>query len=116
MKKNFILWIALSSIVMLLLPWLAVNFIKSDAAMAVCFILFYVINPVYSVAIGIFAGKDIKYLFSFPIVSSVLFLVGTWIFFDISEIAFIIYAGIYLILGVMSMLISNHITKKRMYE
>ena len=62
MKKRVVLWLVVSAIIMLVLPWLAVTFVKGDAGMAVCFLLFYAINPIYSVIIGAVAGKDIKHL------------------------------------------------------
>ena len=112
MKKNIILWLAASVAVMLAFPWLAVTFVKGDAGMAVCFLLFFAVNPLYSVLIGAFAGKDVKHLWSFPIVSAVLFLIGAWIFFDMGETAFILYAAVYLALGIAAMLISMLIRMK----
>ncbi len=112
MKKNIILWLAASAVVMLAFPWLAVTFVKGDAGMAVCFLLFFAVNPLYSVLIGVFAGKDVKHLWSLPVISAVLFLIGTWIFFDMGETAFILYAAVYLIIGIMAMLISMFIRKK----
>lgn len=97
---------------MLAFPWLAVTFVKGDAGMAVCFLLFFAVNPLYSVLIGAFAGKDVKHLWSLPVISAVLFLIGTWIFFDMGETAFILYAAVYLIIGIMAMLISMFIRKK----
>ncbi len=112
MKKNIILWLAASAVVMLAFPWLAVTFVKGDAGMAVCFLLFFAVNPLYSVIIGAFAGKDVKHLWSLPVISAVLFLIGTWIFFDMGETAFILYAAVYLVIGLMAMLISMFIRKK----
>ncbi|MDE6662249.1 MAG: hypothetical protein K2K46_02800 [Lachnospiraceae bacterium] len=112
MKKDFILWLVISAVIMLMFPFLAVTFIKADAGMAVCFIFFYAVNPIYSVVIGIFAGKDIKRLWSLPVISSILFLAGTWLLFDMGEIAFIMYAVVYLILGMLAMLVSMLISKK----
>ncbi len=112
MKKNIILWFAVSAAVMLMVPWLAVTFVKGDAGMAVCFLLFFAVNPLYSVLIGAFAGKDIRHLWSLPVISAVLFLIGTWIFFDMGETAFILYAAVYLALGIAVMLISMLIRKK----
>ncbi len=111
-KKNMIFSLAVSAIVMLALPWFAVTFVKSDAGMAACLLLFFVVNPLYSVSIGIFAGKDVRHLWSFPVVSTALFLVGAWIFFDIEEMAFLLYATVYLALGVVAMLISMFVRKK----
>ena len=52
MKKDIILWLAVSALVMLALPWLSVTFVKSDAGMAVSFLLFFAVDPLYSVIIG----------------------------------------------------------------
>ena len=112
MKKNFILWLAVSAVVMLALPWLVVTFVKGDAGMAVCLLLFFAINPIYSVAIGVFAGKDMKHLWSLPVISAVLFLIGAWVLFEMGEMAFILYAVVYLVLGIAAMLISMIIRKK----
>ena len=87
---------------MIQLPFLAVTFVKGDNGMAICFALFYAINPLFSIYIGYSTDKCI-----YPIVNSLLFLVGTWIFFDMGEIAFIYYAMVYLILGLITMLIKN---------
>lgn len=112
MKKNIILWLAASAVVMLVFPWLAVTFVNGDAGMVVCFLLFFAVNPIYSVIIGAFAGKDIRHLWSLPFISAVLFLIGTWIFFDMGETAFILYTVVYLVIGIAAMLISMFIRKK----
>ena len=112
MKKDIILWLAASTVVTLAFPWLAVTFVKGDAGMAVCFLLFFAVNPLYSVIIGAFAGKDVKHLWSLPVISAVLFLIGTWLFFNMGETAFILYAAVYLVIGIMAMLISMLIRKK----
>jgi len=59
-------------------------------------------------------GMDInmKNLWGMPIISAILFLFGSWIFFDMGQRAFIMYAGIYLILGISVMLISRIIHRK----
>ena len=110
-KKNIILWMAASAVVMLAFPWLAATFIKGDAGMAVCFLLFFAVNPLYSVLAGAFAGKDIRRLWSLPVISAALFLIGTWIFFDMGESAFILYAAVYLVLGIAAMLIKKKMQK-----
>ena len=112
MKKDFVLWLAVSVVVMLALPWLAVTFVKGDAGMAVCLLLFFAVNPLYSVIIGVFAGNNIRNLWSLPVISAVLFLIGTWIFFDMGETAFILYAVGYLAVGIAAMLISMFIRKR----
>lgn len=97
---------------MLALPWLAVTFIEGDGGMAACFVLFFALNPIYSIFAGVYAGKDIKRMWVLPIFTALLFLAGTWLFFDMGEQAFIRYAFVYLILGIAAMLISMFIKKK----
>lgn len=106
MKTKFLGWLAGSAAIMLLLPWAAVTFVSSNAGMAVTLLLFFVINPIYAVAAGVFAGKDIRRLWSMPVIAALLFLLGAWMFFDMGEGAFVIYAGVYLVIGIVSMLVS----------
>ena len=110
--KKIIFGLSVSAFIMFVLPWLAVTFVKSDAGMVVCIFLFFAINPIYSVIIGAFAGKDIKTLWSLPVVSPVFFLVGAWKFFAMDETAFILYASVYLFLGILTMLFSVFVRKK----
>lgn len=113
MKNNFIFWVIVSIIIMLVLPWLAISFANSDAGMAICFVLFFAIDPIYSVVMGVFAGKNRKELWGMPIIAAALFLLGSWMFFGMGEKAFIMYAGIYLMLGIAAMMISMMIYRKR---
>ncbi len=112
MKNKFIVWLIVSIVIMIILPWLVNSFVSSDAGMAACFLLFFLINPIYSVIMGAFAAKNFKELWEMPFVSAALFFLGSWIFFDTGEKAFIIYAGIYLILGLVAMTISMVIDRK----
>ena len=95
--RKVVFWILVSALVMLILPWL----------MAVCFILFYLGNPIYSILAGVYAGKDRKELWIVPVITAVLFLVGVWIIFDINETVFVLYALIYLLLGIAAMFVSG---------
>ncbi len=110
--KKLILWIIASAVIMLAFPWLAVTFIKGDGGMAVCFILFFALNPIYVICAGVYAGKDKKRLWALPILTALFFLAGTWLFFDMGEKAFILYALVYLFLGITAMLVSMFIKKK----
>lgn len=105
-------WMIASAVIMLALPWLAITYIKGDGGMAACFILFFVVNPIYAVCAGGYAGKDIKKLWISPVLTALFYLAGTWLFFDMGERAFIIYALVYLFLGIIAMLISMLIRRK----
>ena len=80
--------------------------------MAVCLILFFAINPVFSVLIGVFAGKDADRSWYLPVISPLLFIAGTWMFFDMGETAFVTDAGFYLMLGLAAMFLSKGRSKK----
>lgn len=110
MKKQLLLHTVISAIIMLLLPWSAGTFIKSDAGMVSAIFLFFGVDPIYSVVLGILAGKDIKHLWCLPLISAVFFLAGVWIFFAPSETAFVLYAVVYLVIGMLAMIISRSVS------
>lgn len=113
MTKKPIFWLILSAAVMLLLPWLAVTFVQSDAAMTVVLLLFFGINPGHSMAAGYYAGKQMKRLWWVPAFSAGAFLGGAWLFFEAGDPAFFTYAGIYFALGMEAMFVSRLITGRR---
>ncbi len=110
--KKFIFWTVLAVILMIGCPWLAVSF-AGDAGMAICFILFFAINPVFSAICGVFAGREVKLLWPLPIITAAPFLAGVWIFFEIGEPAFLIYCGAYLVIGGLATLISALINRSK---
>lgn len=113
MTRKPMFWLLLSAAVMLLLPWLAVTFVRSDAGLATVILLFFVINPGHSMAAGYYAGKRIDRLWWVPAVSAGLFLAGAWLFFEPGELDFLTYTGIYFALGMEAMLVSRLITVRR---
>lgn len=110
--KKLVAWTISALILMIGFPWLAVTFAGS-AGMAVCFILFFAINPMYSAICGAFAGREIRQLWALPIVTAGLFLAGVWLFFEMGETAFLLYSGCYLIIGIIAMLISAFVNKRK---
>ena len=110
-KNNFLTWLILTAIVMLVLPWLTFMFIKGDAGMAVCFILFYVLNPLFSIICGVFSGKNPKKLWFCPLMTGILFIVGCWISFEMGEGAFVVYGIGYSAIGAAAMGISVLLSK-----
>lgn len=110
--KKFLPWILASGGIMLGLPCLAVTFLEDDSGMATCLILLFALNPIYAICAGVYAGKDIKKLWASPILTVLFFLAGTWLFLDIGEKAFLLYALVYLFLGILAMLISMFLKKK----
>ena len=93
-------------------PCVALKFPGLDA-MGISFILFFTINPLFSIVCGAFAGKNIRQLWALPMITAGLFLVGVWIFFEMGEPAFLPYAAGYLVLGGIAMLVSAFIMRRK---
>lgn len=51
-------------------------------------------------------------MWNLPLVSAVAFLAGTWIFFDIHELWFVVYATVYLAIGWIAMAISKYLNRR----
>lgn len=110
--KTLIKWTMLTTLLMIGCPWLAVEFAGS-AGMAVCFLLFFAINPMFSAVCGAFAGKNMKQLWALPLIVAGLYLMGVWMFFEMGETAFVLYCGCYLVIGAVAMGISYSVTKRK---
>lgn len=109
MKQTYLTWIVITLTVMLILPFTVAEFASECAGIALCMMLFLVINPIYSIILGFISGRNIRILWNLPLISAVAFLAGAWLFFDIHEPWFIAYAAIYLCLGVIAMLITKRL-------
>ena len=114
LHEKIIPWMLATAVIMLVFPWFAVTFIKGDGGMAVCFILFFAVNPIYAICSGAYAGKNIKIFWTLPIITALFFLLGAWLSFNMGEKAFILYALGYLLLGIVAELISMLVKKKNL--
>jgi len=107
------IWTAASVVLLVGLPFFMITFVRSDAGMAACFLLFYAIDPVFAIAAGMFAGKDPRRLWFLPILTPILFLAGTWLCFEPLDPAFTTYALMYLLLGGTTMFVFLIMTNGR---
>lgn len=106
------LWLITTAVIMFAFPCLVVTLVNGNSGMVVCFILFFALNPFYAICSGIYAGKNVKKFWSLTIITALFFLIGAWLFFDMGEKSFIVYALIYLLIGIATMLISAFIKRK----
>ena len=108
--KRAIIIIAIILTVMLIIPLITVNTVKSDVGMLVTMMLFFVVHPIVSIITGILAGKGIKFFWVTPILVAGLF----WAFSSFTYVtAFpIIYSLAYLVICTISMLITWLVTRK----
>lgn len=93
------IWTAVTVAVMFVLPFAVARFASECSGMALCMMLFFIVNPIWSVILGIRCGRNVRQMWNLPLVSAVLFLAGAWLFFDIKEAWFIIYPASYLIVA-----------------
>ena len=113
-NKSIVIWLAITVIIMFALPFAVARFASACSVMALCMMLFFVVNPIYSATLGYRCGKDLRRMWNLPLVSAIAFLAGTWIFFDIHEPWFLAYAAGYLAISCITMFFSRYIqTLKR---
>ena len=98
---------------MLVLPMILLKFCAPEAAMSVSMLLFFALNPLTSLLIGLMSGTDIKRLFWLPLLNAALFPLLFAI--AIGEIVFdlYIYSAIYLAVGAVAMGISHLIAARK---
>lgn len=90
-------------VVMLLLPVLALKLGGAIAGMALCFILFFAVNPLAVLCLGILSGTDIRHLFWVPFVSALAFPLGFSVAVGELVTDLFVYAGLYVIIGLVAM-------------
>lgn len=112
-RRIIMMWLAATIAVMFALPFCMTRFVPADAGMALCMMLFFIVNPIYSAILGFRCGRDVRQMWSLPLISSITFLAGTLLFFDIREVWFIIYAATYLAIGWVAMGINKYLNSKR---
>ena len=110
MKKN-VAALAAILLVMAACPWAAVTFAPGDAGMAICFVLFFGLNSLCSLYVGIWAGMDGKRRWFFPLVNAGVFLLSAWALFTPEEPAFVWYAAAYLAIGLTAMPITVFVVR-----
>ena len=114
--KQYYKWFLLSAVVMIGLPLAAVALAPAEAGMAICFILFFALDPIYSVFIGYVAGYGKKMIWQLPVVTEILFVLGSWIFFSMGESLFVILAFIYLVMSLGAMLVARMLNRNKHKE
>ncbi len=103
-KTKTIICIGTIIAVMLIAPLVIVNFAPADAGMALCFILFFVIDPLVVMALSILAGTAPRKLWWIPILCAIAFP----LFFSLAVQEWVldlfVYSVLYLGVGALAML------------
>ena len=112
MKTKIMLFTAEVIVFMFLLPLAIISFSPADIGMGLCMILFFAVDPLLSIGIGILAGSEIKRTWWMPILNSLLFP----LLFSLAVTEFIselfVYSLIYAGIGVVAMLLTALISRK----
>ena len=89
-----------------LLPLLVVALVPANAGMIVSLVLFFAIDPAIAILLGIFSGFEIKRRWCLPLVMAISFLLSEWMFFEMGERVFLLYAVAYLLIGMLAMMLT----------
>lgn len=89
----------LSLVVLFFPPLFAVLFAGMNG-MAISFILFFAVNPVYFAALGYFCSLAVKMRWYLPLISAAVYILSMVILFDPTEKLWFIYAGLYLFISI----------------
>lgn len=110
--KKILGLLVLTILLMYLCPFILAKMVNGSDGLALLFILLFFVNPIYSIMVGIAAGKDFYNSLYYPFVVAIIFVSGYMIVFETNDYGLLVYAGIYLLLAVTSMVITYLIEKK----
>ena len=95
-------WIICSALLMIILPWFGVSFISPESGMAFLICTFFAVNPIFFALLGLDVGKNLKKNWFLPLVSALLYVVGTWVFYDAWNMVFAVYALAYIVISAVA--------------
>ena len=113
MNKKFWLYVFVNIVVMAVLPLYTVKIAGGGAGLIGFVLLLLIINPLYMIFLGFNCGKNIKQLWSMPLIASALFWIGAALFMEMSVDGCIIYFAIYILAAYISMVTSYYIFHKK---
>ena len=120
MTKEFKKALIYSAAVMVAIP-LIVSLIFSLPAssgwgMMATLFLFFVVDPTFTIGLGVFCGTDTKKYFSLPLINAVFCLAGVWAAFDFGDMGLLVYPAAYLVIGYAVMYIFSVLRRPEKWE
>lgn len=98
-KRVYLIWLAVALALVVLPHWVIVVFAPPETGFFFSVLMMLIITPLCALAGGVTAGMNWKALWGLPLMTAGLFLAGVWLFLDMLQPDFLVYAGIYLVLG-----------------
>lgn len=105
--------VLISALVMLGLPWFGVRFVSAYSAMLYCMLLFYVVNPICTVCVGYFSGRNLPAAWFQPIACTGFFAAGAWYFLKMGTTELLALTAVYFALGSITAGIMRIAVKKK---
>lgn len=112
MERSAIAWLIATAAIMLGMPS-TTRFTDVDVFLVLVVLEFFMIGPLWSLGTGIFSGWNKKERWWLTVANPLLFVAGSWIFLDMWELDFLFYAFCYLMVGLLSMLVTAVIREHR---
>lgn len=113
--KKLLLAAALCLLVLFFPPLLSVLFAGTNG-MAICFILFFAVNPVFFALLGLFAARSVKTRWYLPVLAAAVYVLSMWVLFTPTETAWLLYAVIYLFIAIAVGLVAALVKKTKPKE
>ncbi len=111
--KKIIISLFASALIMFLPLGLTVNYVGGNDGLGMILLLFFVVNPIVSIILGIISGKYFKKLFYIPLVNAIFYLASAWIFLEPLETDFILYAVVYAVIGIAAAFVTSLIVNRK---
>ena len=105
--KRILTVISIMLAVLLIAPLAVLNFANPMDGMGLMFLLFFAVNPIASIFVGILSGASVKKLWWTPLLFGVMFLLCWWLALQEIVLDLVVYAVIYLLLGMIAMAVTR---------
>lgn len=105
MRKKLIVMIGLSVAVVLALPMIAFSVEGGSASMAIAFLSWSFLDPVFAIAMGCISGKEYRELWWFPAVPAVFTFASVMLLSHYLRDA-LLYGAVVLIVGAAGLLVT----------
>lgn len=99
MRKRICLWLMTCLLLLLGGPVLTRYGVYHQNAMMVCLLQLMLANPLLMIATGLLTAKAFHQLWFLPLVATLLFLAGAWLFYAPGSRDFLWYTAAYLLLS-----------------
>jgi len=113
MKNKILIYIITILLILLVIPFIAINTIKPNDGLGFLLLMFFIINPITSIFIGILSENDIKKFWWMPIAFSTFFPLLYVITLKELVMDLYLYSIGYLVLGLVSMTVTYYLNKRK---